>query len=172
MNFFDERVLAALKDGKPRSFTTLLSEVCFSHNTLQQHLERLMAQGLIIREKVAANGFGRPKFAYHIPSRTTKQVIAALEDPQVELVTIPFSRIRHICRFEKGGYCKKQREILRLKSAPKSKNKNYNHFTPIKGQASAQAFFSRIYICNFGVEATQHSFTKLYNENNIFIADK
>ncbi|HUU86433.1 MAG TPA: hypothetical protein VMX17_01600 [Candidatus Glassbacteria bacterium] len=106
MDFFDERVLAALKDGKPKGFTILLSEMSFSHNTLRQHLERLMAQGLIIREKVAANGFGRPKFAYHIPSRTTKQVIAALEDPHVELVAIPFSRIRHICRFEKGGYCK------------------------------------------------------------------
>ena len=106
MDFFDERVLVALKDGKPRSFTTLLGQVGFSHNTLQQHLKRLMAEGLVLREKVTANGFGRPKFAYHIPSRTTKQVIAALEDPNVELVTIPFSRIRHICRFEKGGYCK------------------------------------------------------------------
>ena len=106
MDFFDERVLAALKDGKPRSFTTLLSEVGFSHNTLRQHLERLMAQDLIIREKVAATSFGRPKFAYHIPSKTIKQVIAALEDPNVELVAIPFSHIRHICRFEKGGYCK------------------------------------------------------------------
>jgi len=106
MDFFDERVLVALKDGKPRSFTTLLGQVGFSHNTLQQHLKRLMVEGLVLREKVTANGFGRPKFAYHIPSRTTKQVIAALEDPHVELVTIPFSRIRHICRFEKGGYCK------------------------------------------------------------------
>jgi DNA-binding Lrp family transcriptional regulator len=50
MDFFDERVLATLKDGKPRGFTALLGEVGFSHNTLQQHLERLMAQGLIIRE--------------------------------------------------------------------------------------------------------------------------
>ena len=106
MGFFDERVLVALKDGKPRSFTTLLNEVGFSHNTLQQHLERLMIEGLVLGEKVAANGFGRPKFAYHIPSRSTKQVIAALKDPHVELVAIPFSRIRHICRFEKGGYCK------------------------------------------------------------------
>jgi len=109
MDFFDERVLATLKDGKPRSFTALLSEVGFSHNTLQQHLERLMAKGLVLREKVAANGFGRPKFAYHIPSKTAKQVVAALEDPRVELVTIPFSRVRHICRFEKGGYCKEMK---------------------------------------------------------------
>jgi hypothetical protein len=27
MGFFDERVLAALRDGKPRSFATLLGEV-------------------------------------------------------------------------------------------------------------------------------------------------
>ena len=106
MDSFDERVLAALKDGKPGSFTTLLSEVDFSHNTLRQHLERLAAQGFIVKEKVASNRFGRPKFAYHIPSRTVKQVTVALEDPHVELVAIPFSRIRHICRFEKGGYCK------------------------------------------------------------------
>ena len=106
MDFFDERVLAALKDGKPKSFTALLSQVGFSHNTLQQHLKRLMVEGLVLREKETANGFGRPKFAYHIPSKTTKQVIAALKDPHVELVAIPFSRIRHICRFEKGGYCK------------------------------------------------------------------
>jgi hypothetical protein len=106
MGFFDERVLAALKDGESRSFTVLLSQVGFSHNTLQQHLRRLIAQGLVLREKETAKGFGRPKFAYHIPSKTTKQVISAFEDPPVELVGIPFSRIRHICRFEKGGYCK------------------------------------------------------------------
>jgi DNA-binding Lrp family transcriptional regulator len=110
MGFFDECVLAALKDGKPRSFTTLLDQVGFSHNTLQQHLKRLMAKGLVVREKAAANVFGRPKFAYHIPSKTTKQVIAALEDPRVELVAIPFSRMRHICRFEKGGYCKETKK--------------------------------------------------------------
>ena len=106
MDFFDERVLAALKDGKPRSFTALLSQAGFSHNTLQQHLERLMAKGLVFREKGTANGFGRPRFAYHVPSRTIRQVTVALEDPRVELVALPFSRLRHVCRFEKGGWCK------------------------------------------------------------------
>jgi DNA-binding Lrp family transcriptional regulator len=110
MDFFDERVLAALKDGRPRSFTTLLGEVGFSHNTLQQHLNRLTANGLVLREKVTANGFGRPRFAYYVPSKTRKQVSAALEDPRVELVAIPFSRIRHVCRFEKGGYCKETKK--------------------------------------------------------------
>jgi predicted ArsR family transcriptional regulator len=51
MDFFDDRVLAALKDGEPRSFTTLLGEVGFSHNTLQQHLDRLDALGLVAKQK-------------------------------------------------------------------------------------------------------------------------
>jgi DNA-binding Lrp family transcriptional regulator len=110
MGFFDERVLAALKGGKPKSFAKLLIEVSFSHNTLQQHLERLTAKGLVVREKFAATGFGRPKFAYHVPLRASKQVTAALEDPAMELVAIPFSRLRHVCRFEKGGYCKEMRK--------------------------------------------------------------
>ena len=109
MDFFDERILATLKDGKSRDFNTLLGEVGFTHNTLQQHLECLMVQGLIVREKVVANSFGRPKFAYHAPFRTTKQVSFALQDPHVELVALPFSRLRHVCRFEKGGHCKETR---------------------------------------------------------------
>ena len=118
MDFFDERVLATLRDGEPRDFTVLLSQVGFSHNTLHQHLWRLMAQGLVFREKQTANGFGRPKFAYHIPSKTTKQVISALEDPNVELVAISFSRIRHICRFEKGGYCKETKRTCAPQICP------------------------------------------------------
>jgi len=113
-DLFDEYILATLKDGKPRGFIVLLGEVGFSHNTLQQHLERLMAQGFVVREKAAANSFGRPKFAYHVPFRTTKQVSFALQDPHVELVALPFSRLRHVCRFEKGGYCKETKRTVRL----------------------------------------------------------
>jgi len=118
MDSFDERVLAALKDGKPRGFTTLLSEMGFSHNTLRQHLERLAAQGFVVREKATSNSLGRPKFAYHVPSRTTKQVTVALQDPNVELVTLPFSRFRHVCRFEKGGYCKEAKKSCGPQNCP------------------------------------------------------
>jgi len=118
MDFFDGCVLAALKDCKPRSFNRLLGEVGFSHNTLRQHLERLMAQGLIVREKVSANSLGRPRFAYNVPSRTTKQVTVALQDPNVELVTLPFSRFRHVCRFEKGGYCKETKKTCAPQICP------------------------------------------------------
>jgi hypothetical protein len=39
---------------------------------------------------------------------------------------------------------KKRGKIARLKSAPKHENRTYNHFTPIKGQASALADFSSV----------------------------
>jgi predicted ArsR family transcriptional regulator len=121
MDFFDERVLAVLKDGRPRSFTELLGQVGFSHNTLQQHLSQLLAKGLVLREKATPNSFGRPKFAYHIPPKTTKQITNALEDPRVELATIPFSRLRHVCRFEKGGYCKETRKNCTPQICPQIK---------------------------------------------------
>jgi len=118
MDFFDERVLAALKDGKPRSFATLLGEVGFSHNTLQQHLDRLVARGLVVKEKMASNSLGRPKFAYHVPSTATKQVTAALQNPYEALVTLQFTRLRHLCRFEKGGYCKEAKKNCAPQNCP------------------------------------------------------
>ena len=109
MDFFDQRILAAIKDSKLRSFTAILDEMGFSHNTLQPHLKGLVEKGLVLKEKDPASGFGRPRFTYHIASKTAKQVAVALEDPGVDLVTLSFSRVRHICRFEKGGYCKEKK---------------------------------------------------------------
>jgi predicted ArsR family transcriptional regulator len=121
MDSFDERILAELRDGQPRTFTALLGQVGFSHNTLQHHLERLTAKGLVLRQKMRLNGFGRPKFTYHVPSGTRKQVTSALEDPTVELVAIAFKRLRHVCRFEKGGYCKQTRENCTPQICPQIK---------------------------------------------------
>jgi len=118
MDFFDERILATLKDGKPRSFTALLGEVGFSHNTLQQHLDRLAARGLVVKEKMASNSLGRPKFAYHVPPTATKQVTAALQNPYETLVTLQFTRLRHLCRFEKGGYCKETKKNCAPQNCP------------------------------------------------------
>jgi predicted ArsR family transcriptional regulator len=106
MDFFDERILATLKDRKPRDFNALLDEVGFTHNTLQQHLQRLTARGLVVKEKMASNNLGRPKFTYSIPSSAAKQVTNTLQNPHEALVTLQFSRLRHLCRFEKGGHCK------------------------------------------------------------------
>jgi predicted ArsR family transcriptional regulator len=121
MDFFDQRILALLKDGKPRGFTAILDEVGFSHNTLQQHLRRLVEKGLVLKEKDPASGFGRPRFIYHVQPRAAKQVAATLEDPLIDMVTMPFSRLRHVCRFEKGGYCKEKKTFCSPQNCPQIK---------------------------------------------------
>ena len=44
MDFYDKDILAILKDGKPQSFPQILSKAGFSHNTLRQHLDKLVDQ--------------------------------------------------------------------------------------------------------------------------------
>ena len=109
MDLFDRHILAVLEDGKPRKFKETLREIEVSHNTLRHHLTCLEHQGFILKAKKPQKSLERPKVAYHIPSRTVKEVTVALEDSHVGLVALPFSRLRHVCRFEKGGYCKKIR---------------------------------------------------------------
>lgn len=118
MDLFDERVLAVLSDGNPRVFAQLLGEVGFSRNTLKLRLKRLVAQSLVMKEKTVSNGRGRPKYAYSVSSRVRRQVFAALQDPSITIVTLPFSRLRHLCRFEKGGYCKQIRNKCDAGSCP------------------------------------------------------
>jgi len=124
MDLFDERVLAVLSDGKPKFFAQLLGEVGFSRNTLKPRLKRLTAQSLVISEKTLSNGRGRPRYAYFLSPRVRQQVSAALSDPSITIVALPFSRLRHLCRFEKGGYCKQIRNKCDPGSRPQiPKNK-------------------------------------------------
>ena len=121
MDYFEQRILSALKDGETQSFTALQSKVGFSHNTLQQHLTELIAKSLVLKEKDPAKGFGRPRYVYHIRSNTAKQVAAALDNSDVELVTLPFSRLKHVCRFEKGGWCKERKRSCSPQICPQTR---------------------------------------------------
>src|SRR3989304_6616465 len=118
MDLFDERILSMLSDGKPRVFAQLLGEVRFSRNTLKLHSKRLTAQSLVVKEKTLSNGRGRPKYAYFISPKVRQQVSAALSDPSIAIVSLPFSRLRHLCRFEKGGYCKQARKSCTPENCP------------------------------------------------------
>ena len=118
MDFFDERILAVLSDCKPKVLVQLLGEVDFSRNTLKLHLKRLVAQSLVVKEKMPSNGKGRPKYAYSIPPRLQQQVSAALSDPSITIVSLPFSRLKHFCRFKKGGHCKQVRKNCEAGNCP------------------------------------------------------
>ena len=107
MDLFDECILNVLRDGKPRDFHQLLEEVDFSHNTLRLHLRRLTNRGLIAKERIHSKGRGRPKFTYSLPPKLRRQASRLLSDPLGDVVTLSFRKLRHLCRYEKGGYCKK-----------------------------------------------------------------
>jgi predicted ArsR family transcriptional regulator len=118
MGSFDELILTVLNDGKRRVFTQLLDEAGFSRNTLKLRPKRLAAQGLVMKEKTVSNGRGRPKYTYFLSSKVRQQVSVALSDPSITTVTLLFNRLGHLCRFEKGGYCKQLRNGCDAGSCP------------------------------------------------------
>jgi DNA-binding Lrp family transcriptional regulator len=118
MDIIDERIFSVLKSGKPKPFTDLLDEVGFSHNTLKLHIKKLLSEGILVRQNVVSPGLGRPKYVYEVSPKAKKQVSAALLDSSIELVHLPFSRIKHMCRFEKGGFCKQTRTGCNSRNCP------------------------------------------------------
>ena len=118
MDFFDECILEALKDGRPRDFKQILRKVDFSHNTLRLHLSHLVDQGLIVKEKPPSKGLGRPKFMYFVPSKVSRQVSRLLSEDYAEIVSLTFSRLKSICKYEKGGYCKKIKGRCEAQNCP------------------------------------------------------
>jgi len=117
MDLFDRRILAALKDGKPRELGQLLSGVSFSHNTLRLHLAHLEEQGLVLRQKRPREGPGRPVFTYSLP-QGARQASSVLVDPYSELVVLTFEKLQHLCRHEKGRYCKEVRNRCEPQNCP------------------------------------------------------
>jgi len=118
MGFFDEHILNVLRDGEPRGFQQLLGEVDFAHNTLRLHLTRLVVQGLILKAKTPSKGRGRPRFTYSLPPKLHRQAYRLLADPFAEIVALPFQKLKQLCRFEKGGYCKKAKRRCETQNCP------------------------------------------------------
>jgi len=118
MVLFDEHILRLLKDGKLGDFQQILGKVGFSHNTLRLHLKRLVDQGLIVEKKTYSKGRGRPRFTYFMPPKLHRQPSRLLSDPFDEIVTLSFRKLRHLCRFEKDGYCKKIKKKCEAQNCP------------------------------------------------------
>jgi len=96
----------------------LLKDVGFSHNTLRMHLASLERQGFIIRDKMAVEKRGSPVFVYSLPPETRHKVALTIKEPQTTIVSLTFQGLRHLCRFEKGGYCKKIKRKCEAQNCP------------------------------------------------------
>ena len=108
MDSFNTAILNLLRDGNPREFKQILAAVKFSHNTLRNHLDSLVDQSLILKEKQPMKGRGRPRFTYSVPAGSG-MVPRVLPNPSTGVVSLSFSKLSQICRLEKGGFCKKAR---------------------------------------------------------------
>ena len=109
MDSFDSRILTVLKESKPLNIAQLVEAVGFSHNTLRSHLASLERRGMVAKAKTLRKGPGRPVLVYTLPPEIRQQVSLTLTDPSTTIVSVTFQKLKHLCRFEKGGYCKERR---------------------------------------------------------------
>jgi DNA-binding MarR family transcriptional regulator len=117
MDEIDEDVLTALIDGKPHTFQQILQKISFTHNTLRLHLDRLVNQKLVTREKAKRTGRGRPIYLYSLGSGGRKAALL-LRSGVEGVVSLPFVSLAQVCRFEKGGFCKKVRMGCEARNCP------------------------------------------------------
>ena len=61
------------------------------------------------RRKRPKRGPGRPGFSYSLAKGVDGRAVSALADLYKGLVVLSFDELQHICRHEKGGYCKEMR---------------------------------------------------------------
>jgi predicted transcriptional regulator len=93
------------------SLARLVGASGFARQTVHSHLKHLVRAGLVSRE-VAKRGRGRPTILY----RLSKRVAEAPEG--VAVVALTFQRLKHACRFEKGGRCKEVKDECAPENCP------------------------------------------------------
>ena len=117
MDPLDVEILNHLRDGKPKEFKQILTAVKLSHNTLRHHLDSLEDQNIITKSKQPVKGRGRQKLTYSVPVGEGRVPIM-LPNPSTGVVSLSFSKLSQICRFEKGEFCKKVRGSCSARVCP------------------------------------------------------
>jgi predicted ArsR family transcriptional regulator len=108
------RDIEPLEDGTSSNFTQILDTVFFSHNTLRLHLNSMVEKGLIIREKSPSKCRGRPSYLY----RASAEALASASGAPGGVVTLNFSDLKRLCRYQRGGRCRETRDRCKLESCP------------------------------------------------------
>jgi DNA-binding MarR family transcriptional regulator len=78
LDLFERKIIEVLSSGEPKDLHNLLLKLDFSHNTLRQHLDQLIARGLVERRKVPKEGPGRPSYRYSLSgdARASQRFVA------------------------------------------------------------------------------------------------
>jgi predicted ArsR family transcriptional regulator len=81
------------------SLSQLIERSGLARQTAHNHLRHLVEAG-IVSQDVMKRGRGRPTILYH----RSRQPVEMIEG--ADIVGLTFQKLRHVCRFEKGGWCK------------------------------------------------------------------
>ena len=96
------------------NFHQILGEVTFSHNTLRLHLDSMIDDGLIIREKIPSKRRGRPVYAYH----ASAVALALAPEASRRVIALEFGDLRRLCRHQRSGRCRETRGRCELGYCP------------------------------------------------------
>lgn len=89
------------------NLTYLVRKTHLAKQTLFNNLKKLVKEGYLTKQTVVY-GQGRPAVMY---SRTEKPLgIMKLEKEYIPFVYMEFRKLKSLCRFEKGGLCKKSQK--------------------------------------------------------------
>ena len=117
MDSIDDEIINVMTRGKTITFEDLLSKLGISHNTLRLHLDSMAEKGTIRKEKHPPSGRGRPSYVYSVGSVPVRRTAACVSEV-TGVVSLSFEGLSQICRFEKGGYCKKLRMACEPRKCP------------------------------------------------------
>jgi predicted ArsR family transcriptional regulator len=112
MDHVDAAIGRCLAKGS-RSLAQLIEETGFSRATIFNHLPHL--GGAVSRELVRARRRGRPSLLYKLAKAPHN--LDARSKPQ-GIVSMSFPKLKHACRFEKGGFCKQVRKPCTSQTCP------------------------------------------------------
>ena len=91
------------------SLGQLIDRSGFARQTVYNHLNHLMTAGIVSKKAVKR---GRPAILYSL----SKHPVGGVEWSDV--VSLTFQRLRHVCRFEKGVWCKETKGICTAERCP------------------------------------------------------
>jgi len=73
LDVFDRKIVDVLRvRSEPVTLDDLVGDTSFARSTVIIHIERLMSEGLVLREKKLREGRGRPKFLYRLVNEASK----------------------------------------------------------------------------------------------------
>lgn len=111
MDWACRSLVEILKVENDLSLSQIVEKSGFARQTVHNHLKHLVAAGILSCE-AEKRGRGRPTMIYH-RSRQRVETIG-----EADLVSLTFQKLKHACRFEKGGWCKETRSKCTPEKCP------------------------------------------------------